>query len=384
MSRLVYLDNNATTQVDLLVEKEMRRWQTELYGNPSSLHFFGREVSGHLDQARRVIAESINCQPDEIIFTASGSEGNNLCIKGYCEANAGKGKHIVTSLIEHPSVINSCSSLEKAGFEVTYLPVDEEGFVSAESLEKNLRDDTILVSIMHANNEIGTIQKLSDLSAVCRKRNVFFHTDAVQSFLKVPFDVKKLGVDLATFCGHKIHAPKGVGFIFKSKDLKLMRQIDGGGQEFGLRAGTENIPYIMGLAKAVELFSIKDVAKIKVLQTYLIDELLRMKGIHLNGPADLENRICNNINISVQNMEGEFILSELSNRGICVSTGSACSAKSTKVSPVLMAIGCPTEFVHGNIRVGISKFTTREEVDLFLVNFGEILKEAAGTLNMVV
>ncbi len=382
MKKIIYLDNNATTQVDKSVEKEMRKWQTSMYGNPSSLHFFGQQISKVIEKVRLEIAEKINCEPDEIIFTVSGSEGNNLCIKGFCEANKEKGKHIITSSVEHPSVINTCKHLEEQGFEITYLPVDREGFVSPKELEKAIKSDTILVSIMHAQNEIGTIQDIENFVKICSKHNVSFHIDAVQSFLKLPLDVKELGLSMATFSGHKIHAPKGIGFIFKRRDIKIRRQIDGGGQEFGLRSGTENTAYIVGLSKAIKLFSNKDIEKMRVLQKFLIIKLSKMKNILLNGTKDLTKRICNNINISVENVEGEHILNELSKKGICVSTGSACSSKSTKVSPILKAVNCPSEFIHGNIRISISKFTSQKDIKEFFNAFVSITNSRNYNLKM--
>jgi cysteine desulfurase len=374
---LIYLDNNATTKVDEAVEAAMREWQSTNYGNPSSLHFFGQEAAKAVAAARQQLATAINCDPKEIFFTASGSEGDNLCIKGYSEANRDKGNHIITSVVEHPAVLNSCRHLEEQGFEVTYLPVDDLGFVSPDDLERAIRPDTILVSIMHANNEVGTVQDIKRFVEICDRHSIPFHTDAVQSFLKVPFDVAELGVAMATFSGHKVHAPKGVGFIYKRKDITVRRQIDGGGQEHNYRAGTENVPYIIGIGKAIELFSEADIEHMKNLQAMLITELLGMEGVRLNGPEDLTKRVCNNINISVKHIEGEFLLNKLSDAGICVSTGSACSSKSTKLSPVLVALQCPAEFIHGNVRVSISKYTTEDEINQFLHVFrGTVLGES--------
>lgn len=280
-------------------------------------------------------------------------------------------------------MLNACRHLEQQGFEVTYLPVDSQGFVAPESLEAAIRPETILVSIMHANNEIGTIQDIESFVKICDKHDIPFHTDSVQSFLKVPVDVKKLGVAMATFSGHKIHAPKGIGFIYKRADLAIKRQIDGGGQEQGLRAGTENTAYIIGLSKAIEMFSPEDVEKMKDLQSRVVKELTSIDGVRLNGPQDLAKRVCNNINISIENMEGEFILGELSNKGICISTGSACSSKSTKVSPVLMAINCPSEFIHGNIRISISKYTTEDEINALMSVLKGVLETNSNSLREV-
>jgi len=232
----IYLDNNATTMVDKEVVKEMLPFFTKKYGNASSLHFMGLGALEVLQSCREKIAKSINAEPEEIFFTASGSEGDNLCLKGFCEANKDRGNHIITTQIEHPAIIEACKSLEDVGFEVTYLSVDEEGFVNLDELKKSIKKSTILVSIMYANNEVGTIQDLKVISDICKEYDVVFHTDAVQSYTKLPLDVKEMGIGTATFSGHKIHAPKGIGFIYKRKDIKFKRQIDGGSQESKLRA----------------------------------------------------------------------------------------------------------------------------------------------------
>ena len=381
MKSIIYLDNNATTMVAPEVVKVMDGFFTKMYANPSSLHFFGQEVAQAVADAREVVAKRINCSAHEIVFTASGSEGDNLCIKGYCEANKDKGKHIITSKIEHPAVLNACKNLEEEGFSVSYLDVDKEGFVNPSDVEKSIREDTILVSIMHANNEIGSIQPIKEISELCKSKHIAFHTDAVQSFLKLPFDVKELGVTMASFSGHKIHAPKGVGFVYIKEGTKIRRQIDGGGQEFKLRAGTENTPYICGLAEAIKRTSDKDITYMKELQKYLLEELQKISGFRLNGPHDLDRRVCNNINVSSSLISGEMLLSELSKLGICVSTGSACSSKSTKASPVLVAINCPVEYLHGNVRISISRYTTRGEIDQLILGIKQILdKRSSFTL----
>jgi len=374
MSKFIYFDNNATTAVTPEVQKTITK-ALKSYGNPSSLHFYGVQASEELQKARAEVARAINAHPEEIIFTASGSEGNNLCIRGFAEANKDKGNHIITTAIEHPSVINACKHLEEQGFSVTYLNVDSDGFVNLDELREAISDKTILVSIMYANNEIGTVQNLREIATICSEHNVSLHTDAVQGFTKLPFDVQTLPVSLATFAGHKIHAPKGIGFVYRRKEIKLRREIDGGGQEFNLRAGTENLPYILGLAKAVFLTTEKDVEHMKKLQKYLIDKLIQLPNIRLNGTTDLTRRICTNINISFENLEAEKLLNKLSDAGICVSTGSACSSKSTKTSPVLLAIQCPTEYIHGNLRISISKYTTKREVDYLLINLKRVITD---------
>ena len=370
----IYLDNNATTRVAPEVVSEMLPYFLELYANPSSLHFFGEKVAERIRVARDVIAKSINASSEEIFFTASGSEGDILCIKGFAEANQKKGNHIITSCIEHPAILNACAHLEQAGWKVTYLSVDSEGFVSTKDLENAITDETILVSIMHANNEVGTIQPITEFARICHEHNVVFHTDAVQSFLKTDFDVEAMGIDMASFSGHKIHAPKGIGFVFVRRGIQLIRQIDGGGQESKLRAGTENTPYILGLAKAIEISTKEDIKKMKQLQSYMFEKINAIEGLRVNGPTNVSQRVCNNINFSTVMMSGDDLLSKLSNLGICVSTGSACSSKSTRVSPVLEAIKCPAEYIHGNIRVSLCKYSTKEEIDILFDVLHQILQ----------
>lgn len=372
MNNIIYLDNNATTAISPKVQDTIKQY-LDIYGNPSSLHFYGTEVFQDIQKAREKIARTINADPEEIIFTSSGSEANNLCIKGYCEANIEKGNHIIISSIEHPSVINTCKHLEKQGYIVTYLKVDAEGFVNIHDLEKAIKGETILISVMHVNNEIGTIQDIEKISEICIKHDIAFHTDAVQSYLKLPIDVKRMNISLASFTGHKVHAPKGIGFIFKKKGIKIEKQIDGGNQEYNLRAGTENVPYIMGLAEAVQEFSAIESDSVKSLQKFLFTELLNIQGVRLNGSGNMEKRIYTNVNVSFENLEAEIILQKLSEKGICVSTGSACSSKSTKVSPVLLAIGCPVEYVHGNIRISLSKYTTKNELEYFVATLKDVL-----------
>lgn len=364
---MIYLDNNATTQVDPDVIEAMEPFFRTYFANPSSLHFFGHSVSDKVEEVRSLIAQNIGCNSDEILFTSSGSEANNLCLKGYAFANRHRGNHLITSTIEHVSVLNSCAFLESQGFEVTYLDVNEEGFIIPETLQKAIKEETILISIAHVNNEIGTIQPLNELLAV--SGDVPFHTDAVQSFLKTDFNVQNLNVALASFSGHKFHAPKGIGFIFKRKGIALAPQIHGGQQENELRAGTENVPYIIGLGKAIEKWDQKDVLHMKRLQTYLLGELKKIRGVKINGPEELDKRVCTNLNISLDVLEGESILHALSMDGICISTGSACHSKHSRISHVLQGIKCPPRFIHGNIRIGLSKYTSQQDVEAFLDRF---------------
>lgn len=375
MKHNIYFDSGATTKVDDEVIAEISNSLREDYANPSSLHFMGVEVNKKIENARKIIAKSINAGADEIFFVASGSEADNLCIKGYCEANKEKGNHIITSSIEHPAVIKTYENLREHGFEVTYLEVDNEGFVDFEELKRAIKSNTLLVSIMHANNEIGTVQDIEAIAEFCKTRNIAFHTDAVQSYLKVPIDVKKMNISLASFSGHKIHVPKGIGFIYVRKGIDLKRQVDGGGQESQLRAGTENTPYILGLVKAITIFSEEDVKKIKKMQNQLIEYFNNKTGFIINGPTDLSKRVCNNVNISSSALSGEMIMMELSKRGICVSTGSACSSKSSRVSPVLDAINCDPQFIHGNIRITLSKYNSEKDVEILISEINKIVEE---------
>ncbi len=361
---MIYFDNGATTRVDPRVVKAMLPYFTEYYGNPSSIHSAGIKAREAIEKARKTIAEYLGVKPTQVIFTSGGSESDNLAIKGVAEYH-GKG-HIITSQIEHPAVLRTCEHLEKQGFEVTYLPVNKEGLVTPEQVSKAIKDNTILVSIMHANNEIGTIQPIKEIARVCHEKKVLLHTDAVQSFTKTRIS----DADLISISSHKIHGPKGVGALIV-KTNKIVRQIDGGGQENGLRAGTENVPGIIGLAKAVTLVSDDEINKIKELRDYIIKELLKIPNSWING--SLTNRLCNNINITFKGAEGESILLMLDDKGIMVSTGSACSSKNLKPSHVLTAIGLKPEDAHGTIRITLSRFNTKKEADELIKALKEII-----------
>ncbi|MBD3312537.1 aminotransferase class V-fold PLP-dependent enzyme [archaeon] len=364
-----YLDNGATTRVDPRVVKVMKPFFTKHYGNPSSLHSWGRTAREAVEKARKTIADKIGAKPQEIIFTSGGTESDNLAIKGVA-LKKGKG-HIITSKIEHHAVLNTCKSLEKKGFKVTYLPVDTEGFVKTNHLKRALRDNTILVSIMHANNEIGTIQPIKEFYKICRKNKVLFHTDAVQSFTKT--SLKAASADLISLSSHKIHGPKGVGALYVKDNVRLEPVLHGGGHESGLRAGTENAPGVIGFAKAVELCREPHIKEMTKLRDYLIKEVKKIDGSRINGP--LKKRLCNNLNASFEGVEGESLLLQLDAEGIAVSTGSACSSKELEPSHVLTAIGLRPEQSHGTIRATISRFTTKEEIDYFLKNLREIIKK---------
>lgn len=373
MKKIIYLDNGATTAVDKEVVKAMEPYFTEKYGNASSIHILGQEAKLAIDSAREIIAKAINADPEEIIFTGSGTESNNLAVKGIAFKNYGKDKHIITTKIEHDCVLNSCKMLENHGFKVTYLDVDEEGFIDLKQLEKAITKDTILVSIIHGNNEIGTIQDIEKIGKICKKHNVPFHTDACQSFTKTDIDVKKQNISLMTLNAHKIHGPKGVGCLYIKKGVQLQPLLHGGGHEKGIRSSTENIPGIIGFAKAVQLAKKEHCKKMEKLRDKLIRGILKIPDTRLNGPK--EKRLCNNINVGFKYIEGESIAALLDAKGICSSTGSACSSKSLEPSHVLLAIGLKEEEAHGSIRLTLSRFTTEEEIDYTLKELPVAIKK---------
>ena len=364
----VYLDNGATTQVDEKVVKKMLPYFTEKYGNASSLHSFGQQAKLDLDEARNLFRKKLNA--DKIIFTSGGSESDNLAIKGIAYKK-GKG-HIITSKIEHHAVEESCKSLEKQGFQVTYLDVDKEGLVNPKDVEKAIRKDTILVTIIAANNEIGTIQDIEEIGKICKEKNIIFHTDAVQAFTKVPIDMKKMNINLVSISAHKIHGPKGIGAL-AIYNAEIKRLIDGGPQEFELRAGTENIPGIIGLAEAVKITNDKDVKQMEKLRDKLIEGIFKkIDNVKLNWSR--KKRLCNNINLCFKGIEGEAIGAHLDAKGIASSSGSACSSKSLKPSHVLKAIGLSDADANGCLRLTLSKYTTEKEIDYVLDNLEGIIK----------
>jgi cysteine desulfurase len=367
----IYFDNAASTKVDERVLKEMLPYFTEKYGNASSVHEKGMEAKRALEDSRNTIARAIGANKDEIYFTSGGTESNNFALKGLFFSNFPKKNHIIITKIEHDCVINTCKWLEKQGANVTYLNVDKDGFVNSADIEKAITDKTIVVSVIHGNNEIGTIQDLEKIGKICRERKVLLHTDACQSFTKVPIDVRKQNLDLVTLNSHKIHGPKGVGALYIRKSIEITPLLHGGGHERGLRSGTENVSGIVGFAKAAEIANKKDVEKMRELRDKMINELLRIPGIRLNGPK--ENRLCNNVNISFEKVDGEVIGGYLENDGILTSTGSACMSHSTGISHVLKAIGLSDEKASNSIRISISRFTTQEDVDYFLDKFKKII-----------
>jgi cysteine desulfurase len=372
----IYFDNAASTKVDEKVVKAMMPYFSEKFGNASSVHMKGQEAKAAMEKARRTIAKSINARAYEIIFTSGGTESNNSALKGLFfynkENNTGKN-HIITTKIEHDCVLKTCEWLEKEGAKITYLDVDNEGFVNSRDIENAITDKTFVISVIHGNNEIGTIQNLEEIGKICREKNVLFHTDACQSFTKVPINVRKQNIDLVTLNSHKIHGPKGVGALYIKEGVKIIPLSHGGGHENKLRSGTENISGIVGFAKSVEIAKIEDIEKMNKLRNKLISEILKIPNVKLNGSK--ERRLCNNINVSFNNIEGEAIGGYLEQKGIFTSTGSACASNTLEQSHVLKAIGLNPFQINSSIRISISKFTTEEEADYFLKVLPEIVKK---------
>ncbi|MBL7054637.1 cysteine desulfurase [Candidatus Woesearchaeota archaeon] len=374
----IYLDNGATTKVDDEVVKAVTKYFTAEYGNSSSIHQVGRAAKEALENSREIIAKSLNAEPEEIIFTSGGTESNNLAIKGIAFANKEKGNHIIITKVEHDCVLNACRWLETQGFKITYLDVDKEGFIDLEQLKSSINNKTILVSVIHGNNEIGTINDLEAIGKICKENKVLFHTDACQSFTKTEIDVKKQNLDLATINAHKIHGPKGVGALYIKKYTKIIPLFHGGGQEFNKRSGTVNVSGIVGFAKAVELANKADIEKMEKLRDKLINQVLKeISHTMLNGPR--KKRLCNNVDISFEFIEGESLLMRLDDQGIEVSTGSACSSKSLEPSHVLLAIGLKHETAHGTLRMTLSKYTTEKEIDKTI----KVLKEEVAALRVM-
>ncbi len=371
--KTIYLDNAATTKVDEEVLKTMLPYFTEKYGNASSVHAFGQEAKNALEKSRKIIANSIGANTREIFFTSGGTEGNNLALKGLFFSNCPKKNHIITTKIEHDCVLNTCKWLETQGAKVTYLNVDKEGFVNPEDVKSAINDKTLLVTIIHGNNEIGTIQDLEKIGKICKEKKVLFHTDACQSFTKVDINVKKMNLDLITLNSHKIHGPKGVGALYIKDGIILTPLFHGGGHERKIRSGTENVSGIVGFAKAVEIANSKDVKKMKELRDYFIEHLLKITSVTLNGAR--KDRLCNNINVSFNNIEGEAIGGYLENEGIYTSTGSACASHSLESSHVLKAMGLEPLQANSSIRISISKYTTKDEIDHVLEKLTKIVEK---------
>lgn len=365
MDKIIYLDNAATTRTSPQVVKAMLPYFTEKYGNASSIYQMGAESKQAITRSRDIIAESLHAKPEEIYFTAGGSESDNWALIAAAESYGEKGKHIITSKIEHHAILHTCQYLEKRGYEITYLDVDEDGMIKLEDLKKAIRPDTILISVMYANNEIGAIQPIAEIGRIARENGILFHTDAVQAYGHVPIDVDELSVDMLSASGHKFNGPKGVGFLYIRKGVKIRAFIHGGAQERKRRAGTENVPGIVGLGVAAECaFAQMDerIEKVSKLRDYLIERIEKeIPYCRLNG--DRIKRLPNNVNFSFRFIEGESLLIMLDMKGICASSGSACTSGSLDPSHVLLAIGLPHEIAHGSLRLTLSEENTMEEMD---------------------
>ncbi len=361
----IYLDHSATTYTDPEVLQEMLPYFTEVFGNASSQHKAGREALKAVDTARERIAKAIGCLPSEVYFTSGGSESDNWAIKGMAEMHKDKGNHIITTKIEHPAVIRTCKALEREGFEVTYLDVDNEGIISTKQLEEAITERTILISVMFANNEMGAIQPIAEIGAIAKKYKIAFHTDAVQAVGNVPIDVKAMNIDMLSMSGHKFYGPKGVGVLYKRNGLRIGKFMDGGEQERNMRAGTINTPAIVGMGKAIELAVENMQANnehIAKLRDYFVSQVLeKIPNVYFNGPKDMSKRLANNANFSFEYVEGESILMRLDMQGIRVSSGSACSSGSLEPSYVMLSIGVPIEIAHGTIRFSFGKSNTMEQ-----------------------
>lgn len=372
-----FFDNAATTRTDEKVLKEMLPFFCEEYGNPSSVYKLGRNARKAVEEARESLAKAINANPSEIYFTAGGSESDNLAIKGIAHANKMKGNHIITSKIEHHAVLETCETLEKEGFEVTYIGVDETGILDLNELKSAIRDTTILITIMFANNEVGTIQPIEEIGRIAKEHNIIFHTDAVQAVGSIKIDVQKQNIDSLSMSGHKFYGPKGIGALYVKNGIKFNKIINGGHQEKNKRAGTENVPGIVGIGKAIELAYEnleENNNKIRTLRDYYLEEVKKkIPNIRING--SLEKRLPGNINISFRGVEGDGLLFNLDLNGICASTGSACASGSLEPSHVLTAMGLKEEDTSSALRITIGKNNTKEEIDYLVENLEKIVKK---------
>lgn len=379
MSKLVYMDHSATTAVDPAVIEAMLPYFSEKYGNPSSLYSIGRQSRKAIEESRQKVADLIGAKKEEIIFTGSGTESDNLAIKGIALKNRKKGDHIITSSIEHHAVLHTCKYLEKNGFKVTYLPVSKEGLVDPDDIEKTITSQTILITIMHANNEIGTIQPIEEIGRIAREKNIPFHTDAVQTVGKIPINVDALGVSLLSMSAHKIYGPKGVGALYLRKGTFVEPQMHGGGHERNIRSSTENVPGIVGFGKACELAKahISEEANLVKLRDSLIKGLLEIKDSYLNGHPT--KRLPGNANFRFSYIEGESMILNLDMKGVAASTGSACSSTSLEPSHVLIALGLRPEESHGSLRFTLGRKNTQEDVDYVI----SILPEIVNKLRMM-
>ena len=373
--KTVYFDNSATTKTDEEVVKAMLPYITENYGNASSIYKIGRDNRKAVEEAREKVAKVLGCEPTEIYFTAGGSDSDNTAIKGIAHSYKQKGNHIITSKIEHPAVLETCKQLEKEGFEISYIGVDENGIINLEELKKAIKPTTILISVMFANNEIGTIEPIKEIGKIAKEHQIIFHTDAVQAIGNININVKELEIDSLSLSAHKFYGPKGVGALYVKKSVKFDKLIDGGHQEMNKRVGTENVAGIVGLGKAIEL-AYENLEehnkKIKELRDYYVEQVKqKIPYIKING--DMEKRLPGNSNISFRFIEGEGLLLNLDLKGICASSGSACTSGSLDPSHVLLAIGLPHEIAHGSLRISIGKYNTKEEVDYLIESLVEIV-----------
>lgn len=374
---MVYFDNAATTKLDKNVLESMLPYLTDSYGNPSSIYKLAQENRIAIENARSSIASIFNAKPNEIYFTSGGTESDNWALKCIAQAYQKKGKHIITSSIEHHAVLHSCKYLETQGFRVTYLPVDKDGLIDLEKLKENICDDTILISIIFANNEIGTIQPIEEIGEIAHEHNIIFHTDAVQAVGSVAIDVEKMNIDAMSLSAHKFYGPKGIGALYLRKNVKIIPFMDGGAQEFSKRGGTENVPGIIGMAKALEI-AYENLDENNIFLTKLRDKLIEdilenVPHCRLNGHR--YKRLPNNVNISFEFIEGESLLLLLDSKGFFASSGSACTSGSLDPSHVLLAIGLPHEIAHGSLRITLGKYNTSKEIDLFLTELPEIIKK---------
>ncbi len=376
MKRFVYADNAATTQISDEVLDAMMPWLKEGYGNPSSIYALGRGAGHAIEDARKKVADALSARPEEIYFTGCGSESDNWAVKGTAHKLAAKGKkHIITTAFEHHAILHTCMSLEKEGFEVTYLPVGPMGVIDAQQVADAIRPDTAIVTIMYANNEIGTIQPIAEIGKICREKGVWFHTDAVQAVGNVPINVVEQNIDMLSLSGHKLHAPKGIGVLYIRKGIVLPNLIDGGGQERGRRAGTENVASIVGLGRAMEIACADipgKIARLTPMRDRIIEALLKVPMARLNG--DPKRRLAGNINVSFPGVEGESLLLSLDLEGICASSGSACTSGSLDPSHVLLAIGLSHEVAHGSLRLSLGDMTSEEDVEHIIESVPPIIE----------
>lgn len=374
---MIYLDNASTTKLDKRVLDRMLPYLSEEYGNPSAIYKPAKTARKAVEEARATVAKILNCEPTEIYFTASGSESDNTAIKGIARRYRDKGRHIITSKIEHPAVLETCKALEREGFDVTYISVDGNGILDLKELENSIREDTILISVMFANNEIGTLQPVKEIGEIAKRHGVFFHTDAVQAVGSEWIDVKELGIDSLSLSAHKFHGPKGVGALYVKSGVRFERFVDGGHQEKGRRAGTENVAGIVGLAAAMEL-SYAELqeknSRVRALRDYYEAEVEK-RILYIKRNGDQKKRLAGTSNISFEFIEGEGLLLNLDLKGICASSGSACTSGSLDPSHVLLAIGLKHEIAHGSLRISIGKYNTKEEIDFLVENLVEIVNK---------